>query len=449
MVAFVRPSIQASSAFALSAGVAIAPIVSIANLAWAQSATFKDVEADYWAKPFIERLAQEDIIAGFPDGSFKPNQPVTRAQFAAIVRKAFKETVVRNSRDFSDIPSKYWATSSIDKAYTTGFMSGYPDGTFQPEQKIPKVQALVSISSGLNLAPSGSIENTLDVFRDGGEVPDYARKGVAAATQRNLVVNYPNKSFLNPNEVATRADIAAFVYQALVNKQEFKALPLRSDAAAYIVTYKSGSASTPPPATKPTTSPTPPASGDIVVARNTVLPVQYAGGNDVKLIIAPGETLATNLETSANVVDPQGSVLIPRGSLVEGQFRPVSINGTTQGTQYYTQQITVKGKEISILATSDPFIATNPQTLSENTLKGGLASAAAQILLGRALGGGFNLGNLLGTLGGNAPSAPQTANTVIVVEPKKMTLRVQNAFKIAVQPTRYINSQTANRMTAR
>ena len=433
MVSFVRPSIKASAAFALSAGVVIAPIVSMTNLAWAQSATFKDVEADYWAKPFIERLAQEDIIAGFPDGSFKPNQPVTRAQFAAIVRKAFKETVVRNSRDFSDIPNKYWATSAIDKAYTTGFMSGYPDGTFQPEQKIPKVQALVSISSGLNLAPSGSIENTLDVFRDGGEIPDYARKGVAAATQRNLVVNYPNKSFLNPNEVATRADIAAFVYQALVNKQEFKALPLRSDAAAYIVTYKSGSA----PATNPTTPP-PLASEGIVVARNTVLPVQYAGGNDVKLIITPGETLAANLETSANVLDPQGSVLIPRGSLVEGQFRPVSINGTTQGTQYYTQQITVKGKEIPILATSDPFIATNPQTLSENTLKGGLASAAAQILLGRVLGGGFNLGNLLGTLGGNAASVPQTANTVIVVEPKKMTLRVQNAFRVAAQPTKYI-----------
>ncbi len=434
MIASIHSSLKASAAFVFSAGIAIAPVVSIVNGAWAQSAAFRDVEANYWARPFIERLAQEDIIAGFPDGSFKPNQPVTRAQFAAIIRKAFKETAVRNSRDFSDIPSQYWATSSIDKAYTTGFMSGYPDGTFQPEQKIPRVQALVSLSSGLNLVPLGSIENALEVFRDGGEIPDYARKGVAAATQRNLVVNYPNKLFLNPNEVATRADIAAFVYQALVNKNEFKALPPRSDAAAYIVTSNSG--------TDPNM---PPTSGGAVVARNTILPVQYAGNNNARLIIAPGETLTANLEISTNVVGPQGSILIPQGSLVKGQFRPVSINGTTQGTQYFTQQITIRGKVIPMLATSDPFIASNPQTLSENTLRGGLASVAAQILLGRVLGGGFNLGNLLGTLGGSASPTSPTANTVIVVEPRRMTLRVQNAFRVAAQPTKaYINAQIEN-----
>jgi hypothetical protein len=67
----------------------------------------------------------------------------------------------------------------------------------------------------------------------------------------------------------------------------------------------------------------------VVIARNTILPVQYPGGNDIKLIIAPGEVLPANLEISANVVNPQGSVLIPQGSLVKGQFRPISVNGTT------------------------------------------------------------------------------------------------------------------------
>jgi hypothetical protein len=105
---------------------------------------------------------------------------------------------------------------------------------------------------------------------------------------------------------------------------------------------------------------------------------------------------------------------------------------------------------IPLIATSNPFVAANPQTLSANTLKGGLASAAAQLLLGRLLGGGFNLGNLLGTLGGNAPSVPPTANTVIVVEPNKMTLRVQNDFRIAAQPTKgYVNGQITKAIAVR
>lgn len=431
MTLFGGSTLNKNIALTLSAGLAIAPIVTFADLAVAQRASFTDVDANYWAKPFIERLAQEDIIAGFPDGSFKPNQPVTRAQFAAIVRKAFKGEVVRNATTFKDIPAKYWATPSIDKAYTTGFMSGYPDQTFRPEQQIPKVQALVSLSNGLRFDPVGAIDKPLELYRDAEDIPDYARKSIAAATQKNLVVNYPNVAFLNPNEPATRADIAAYVYQALVQKKEFTALPSRSDAAAYIVTYKP--AGTPKP---PVGTPKPPAAG-VTIARNTVLPVQYPGGNDVKLIIAPGETLRTNFELASNVVDAQGKVLIPQGSLVQGEFQPLTIDGSpTKGTQYYADKVTIGGKVYPMVATSNPIVATSPQNLSPGTLQGGLASAAAQLLLGRLLGtGGFNLGNLLGTLsGGNNNPNTANANGVIVVEPKKLSLRVQNDFKVAAQP---------------
>ncbi|PHM10705.1 S-layer homology domain-containing protein, partial [Nostoc sp. 'Peltigera malacea cyanobiont' DB3992] len=66
-----------------------------------------DVSSDYWARPFIQVLADNNVIAGFPDGTFRPNQPVTRAEFAALIQKAFStQNRVRqlSAGGFSDVP---------------------------------------------------------------------------------------------------------------------------------------------------------------------------------------------------------------------------------------------------------------------------------------------------------------------------------------------------------
>ncbi|NEQ33418.1 MAG: S-layer homology domain-containing protein, partial [Leptolyngbya sp. SIO4C5] len=217
-----RSSSAVLAAVGMMAGAAT-PIV-VAAPATAQQASFSDVSFNYWARPFIERLAAENIIAGFPDGTFKPNQPVTRAQFAAIVQKAFEQAATRNARSFPDVPANYWASEAIRNAYISGFLSGYPNGTFQPSQEIPRVQVLVSLANGLGFNADGAVNQILDIYGDEGQIPDYAQDEVAAATQRRVVVNYPEARFLNPQQVATRADVAAFVYQALVAQGQLPAL---------------------------------------------------------------------------------------------------------------------------------------------------------------------------------------------------------------------------------
>ncbi|MBF2009099.1 MAG: DUF1565 domain-containing protein [Chlorogloeopsis fritschii C42_A2020_084] len=184
---------------------------------------FKDVPVGYWAKSHIEALASRNIIAGFPDGTFKPNEPVTRAQFAAIVTKAFSPTPKREAINFKDVASKYWAYNAIQTASQGGFIAGYPDRTFKPEQQIPRVQALVALANGLGL--SADNQNVLSLYADASQIPQYAAAPVAAATARQLVVNYPTVKQLNPNRQATRADVAAFVYQALVNAGRAQAIP--------------------------------------------------------------------------------------------------------------------------------------------------------------------------------------------------------------------------------
>ena len=152
----------------------------------------------------------------YPDGTFRPNEPVTRAQYAAIVRQAFNKTTIRSSTTFADVSSNFWAASAIDNAYRMGFLSGYPDNTFQPNQKIPRAQVLVSLANGLNY--QATTVASAEVYRDSGSIPNYATASIAAATEQRLVVNYPNVEVLRPNETATRADVAAFIYQALAVK---------------------------------------------------------------------------------------------------------------------------------------------------------------------------------------------------------------------------------------
>ncbi len=196
-----------------------------------QPVAFKDVSATYWAKAYIDALASQNIIAGFPDGSFKPNEPVTRAQFATIITKALKPPAKRASIDFKDVKNNFWAYAAIKSAYQSQFVSGYPDGNFKPQQQIPRVQALVSLANGLGLTANN--QNVLSFYTDAAQIPSYAIAPVAAATARQLVINYPTAKQLNPNRQATRAEVAAFVYQALVNAGRAQPIP-----SSYLVTVQ-------------------------------------------------------------------------------------------------------------------------------------------------------------------------------------------------------------------
>ncbi|BAY16694.1 hypothetical protein NIES21_25250 [Anabaenopsis circularis NIES-21] len=192
---------------------------------------FKDVPSNFWAKSYIEALASQNIIAGFPDGTFKPNEPVTRAQFATIITKALNPSAKRSAINFQDVPSNFWAFAAIKSAYQSQFVSGYPDGSFKPQQQIPRVQALVALANGLGLTANN--QNIIGFYNDAAQIPNYALGPVAAATSRQLVINYPTVKQLDPNRQATRAEVAAFVYQALVNAG--RAQPINSP---YLVTVQ-------------------------------------------------------------------------------------------------------------------------------------------------------------------------------------------------------------------
>jgi hypothetical protein len=356
------------------------PLIS-ATSASAQT-TFNDVPPNYWAQPFIQELASRDILKGFPDGGFRPNDPVTRAQFAAILSKATNKAPVRGEVSFVDVSSNYWAAAAIQKSYTTGFLSGYPGNVFEPSQNIPRVQILVSLANGLNYSASQAPETILQAYSDSASIPNYARNSVAAATENRLVVNYPNVLFLNPNQTATRAEVAAFIYQALVKSGQVNAI-----ASPYIV----GQNGT-----------TPPVQNQVRIPAGNTIAVQYSKD---KILLGPDEKVPLTLTVSQNIANSQGVILIPAGTQVVGELRTVS-----GGAQFFASQLVfANGKQVAINGTSKVVTTTEKVDkgisvgkVVQNAALGAAAAAAISAVTGdRAIAteevlGGAGIGTLLG-----------------------------------------------------
>ncbi|MDY6786002.1 MAG: S-layer homology domain-containing protein [Cyanobacteriota bacterium] len=181
--------------------------------------SFPDI-ARHWAKEFIEGLRSRNIVSGFPDGSFQPEKAMTRAEYAALLNGAFPLPAIRPYAAFIDFSPYYWAAGAIKKAYEAGFLSGFPQNRFRPLDPVTRVQVIVSVVNGLKLAQQlesdPKIPPSEDLFEDAAAIPNYARDEVTTATQAGLVVNYPNLQYFNPNRAATRAEVSVFIYQALV-----------------------------------------------------------------------------------------------------------------------------------------------------------------------------------------------------------------------------------------
>lgn len=266
-----------------------------------------------WGQTCIESLVQRGIISGYPDGTFRPNDAVTRAEFAAMLVKAFPSAPMnRSASQFNDVQSNFWAYQGIQNSSRTGFLSGYPGNYFRPNENIPRVQALVALTSGLNYTPTNSMGVTLENFNDANLIPDYARPAIAAATERQLVVNYPNIRYLQPNQFASRVDIANFLCQAMKTGNQASYVPTQ-----YVVLGQSQT-STPMPYPTPVQ---PVAQTPATIVPGTQIPVRYLEAP--LIILARNETVEIDLVTMTKINDSWGRLAIPRGSQIRGQIQPV------------------------------------------------------------------------------------------------------------------------------
>lgn len=193
------------------------------------STLFYDVSENYWAAEFIVALVNRSLVHGFPDGSFRPNAPLTRAQFAVLLAQAFPDDRPRDRSamlpPFQDLSPQHWAASAVAISTRQGFLKGYPNGQFQPDRSISRLEVLLALAAGLNYVPAGPVDRRMAYYNDYALVPFSAWDEIAAVTERRVVVSYPDPRFLNPNRPATRAEVAAVLYQALVSEGKAVVIP--------------------------------------------------------------------------------------------------------------------------------------------------------------------------------------------------------------------------------
>ncbi|WP_164929452.1 S-layer homology domain-containing protein [Gloeobacter violaceus] len=182
----------------------------------AQAAEFKDI-AGYWGSSYVETLADRRFVAGFPDDTFRPDAPVTRAQLAAMAARAFDlpESQV-SSLTFKDVSPNYWAAKAIATVADRGLASGFPDGNFHPEDLLTRAQAIVIFSQVLGRFSRNNTEGALAGYTDAEAVPDWAKPGIEKAAAASIIVSYPDPNVIKPNTVATRGEVAAMMYQTLI-----------------------------------------------------------------------------------------------------------------------------------------------------------------------------------------------------------------------------------------
>ncbi|XID96153.1 S-layer homology domain-containing protein [Paenibacillaceae bacterium WGS1546] len=183
------------------------------NQGKAQTVTFKDVIPSYWAYKDITELAGHNVIAGFTDGTFRPNGDVTREQFLKILIELRK--LPTDSRDvpFRDVEQKSWSAPYIAAGVKQGILivGEYSDG-FKPNQPITRSEMAIWIVRALQLAPQTQ-EKLLGELKDQGEIKSH-RDLIEAALRTGIIRGYPDGTFKGGNK-STRAEAAAMAVRAL------------------------------------------------------------------------------------------------------------------------------------------------------------------------------------------------------------------------------------------
>ena len=174
--------------------------------------SFNDT-AQHWARTYIEQMAEERIMSGYPDGSFMPDKNVTRAEFARMIAVAMNlplnEQAGLSFSDQKSIPN--WARSAIAAAQKAGIINGYKDGSFGPQRNITRAEMAVMIAK----AKKAQIDQKASLgFSDAAQVPEWSRPYVAVAVKAGIISGRGNNTFA-PLSPATRAEAACMISKML------------------------------------------------------------------------------------------------------------------------------------------------------------------------------------------------------------------------------------------
>lgn len=155
----------------------------------------------HWAETQIKEWANIGYISGYPDGTFLPDNSITRAEFLTLVNKIFKFENKINI-NFIDVRPDYWAYSEIQKGISAGYVSGDKNGTFRPDDFITRQEAAVIINK---LLDNTEITENKPNFKDAYDIDEWAKNSVDIVYEYGILSGFPNGTY-RPKKYMTRAE---------------------------------------------------------------------------------------------------------------------------------------------------------------------------------------------------------------------------------------------------
>ncbi len=275
-----------------------------------QVAMFPDVAPTHWAAAQIKELSQKNVIVGYPDGTFKPDENVTRAEFASMAIWALgqQHTTVAQPVNFTDITTSHWAYDMIQRALYFELISCPPQGQpFRPDDNVSHAEAVSVIVNALTTEniTTQKAKEVLHKYKDLAQTPSWYLTYAGKAEILDMNVHVPNTPYmLNANKPATRAEIAVLlknmIEQAKLNPNKKLAEAMRKKTGEGFVipeAYVQGSIGTIP------------AGCLIPIQLEKGISSQYSGNGELYMAKAP-----------RNYVTREHFILIYEGTDLQGKL---------------------------------------------------------------------------------------------------------------------------------
>lgn len=232
--------------------------------------------AGHWAESVITQWQSKGLIQGYEDGTFKPGNTITRAEFVTLMNNA-KGFWSEGSINFSDVKNGSWFYSAVARAVAAGYVKGYSDGSFKPNNTITRAEAAMMIA---NTAKLSANEAGAYRFTDIGSIPAWARGSVGAVVAAGYMTGYPDGSF-DANASISRAEAVSSLNRML-----------------------GGTAYQPTQPTTPTTDTTKTTSDDVVIEdKGTTLKNQTVDGNvTIAKSVGNGDVTLRNVTIKGDLI---------------------------------------------------------------------------------------------------------------------------------------------------
>ncbi|SFF07841.1 S-layer homology domain-containing protein [Paenibacillus algorifonticola] len=174
----------------------------------------------HWAAAEIANMNSRMIVNGLEGKQFKPDAAITRAEIAALLARALGLPNVGSRTDFHDVVDSSWYSSAVAAVKDYGIMDGYKDGTFRPNEEVSRQEAIVMVVRALKLAgtgadlEAGAAEVDLSLYVDHTQIGSWAQEAMRTAILKGLVKGYGNE--LQPQKLLTRAETTVLIYRMLL-----------------------------------------------------------------------------------------------------------------------------------------------------------------------------------------------------------------------------------------